>query len=158
MRIYNPSPSGGWEELSTTTCMDNVLQKGWFVSTGVVTEVSAKAEQEVAVAWKSEEKRGTVRAAASKSGCVTKGWAGFNYQHDVRLCTLPVLGSTLDLNWFLCIHDTTVQYKMPKYWECPPRSSQFGPCSWLSFPLLILPWSLTEEAVCNAIWLIKRKH
>lgn len=43
------------------------------MSTGVVTEVSAKEEQEVAVAWKSEEKRGTVRATASKSGCLTKG-------------------------------------------------------------------------------------
>lgn len=43
------------------------------MSAGVVTEVSAKAEQEVAVAWRSEEKRGTVRATASKSGCLTRG-------------------------------------------------------------------------------------
>lgn len=38
-----------------------------------MTEVSAKEEEEVAVAWRSEEKRGTVRATASKSGCLTKG-------------------------------------------------------------------------------------
>lgn len=68
--IQSFSP-GEWEEFSKTTCINNVLLKD--ESTGVVTEVSAKEEQEVAVAWKSEEKRGTVRATALKSGCLTKG-------------------------------------------------------------------------------------
>lgn len=68
--IQSFSP-GEWEEFSKTTSINNVLLKD--ESTGVVTEVSAKEEQEVAVAWKSEEKRGTVRATALKSGCLTKG-------------------------------------------------------------------------------------
>lgn len=112
---------------SQTTCINNVLLKddscqlGWCQS---------KGEQEGAAAWKGEEKRGPVRNTVSKSGCFTRRWAGFNYQNDVRLCTLSVLSPTLDLNWFLRVSFTSVQYKMPKYWDCPPWSFQFGPCSW----------------------------
>lgn len=69
MQIYNPSLSGGWEESSKTTCINNVLLE----DDSCQLEVSAKEEQEVDVAWKSEEKRAAVRATASKSGCLTKG-------------------------------------------------------------------------------------